>query len=114
AAATKVWRASPRSPSVVLPMAETTTTSWLPGAHSATRRATFAIFSASATDDPPYFLTSSAIFAESYATRAGIVKVGGAERARGRLTASAADLHGSPRGGSLARGGKKGQPPEPP
>src|SRR5262249_1084301 len=59
--AEQIRRASVRRPSVVLPMAETTTTSWLPGAHSATRRAPVASFSASAPDDPPNFWTSSAM-----------------------------------------------------
>src|SRR5262245_22022373 len=45
-------------------MAETTTTIWLPGALSATRRATFMIFGASATDEPPYFWTRSAMLGE--------------------------------------------------
>src|SRR5207237_6282727 len=41
-----------------LAMAETTTTSrWPPAVVSATRRATFMIFCASATDEPPYFWT---------------------------------------------------------
>ena len=57
----EIWRASASRPSVVLPIAETTTTSWLPGALATTRRATFAIFSTSATDEPPYFCTISAM-----------------------------------------------------
>ena len=46
-------------PSVVLPMAETTTTMRWPwrAPTAATRRATFLIFSGSATDEPPYFCT---------------------------------------------------------
>jgi len=51
----EIWRESVRRPSVVLPMAETTTIIWFPGALAATRRATFMIFSASATEDPPNF-----------------------------------------------------------
>src|SRR3989441_7014599 len=54
----------------VLPIAETTTTSWWPGALAATRRATFRIFSSSATDEPPYFWTTSAIALEIYHERA--------------------------------------------
>ena len=56
------------SPSVVLPIAETTTTTWcaVRARHSATRRATFVIFSASATDEPPYFWTISAMANASY------------------------------------------------
>ena len=62
--------ARPTSPSVVLPIAETTTTSWCADALSATRRATFLIFSASATDEPPYFWTISAIASAIYMSRA--------------------------------------------
>ena len=60
------WCARPTRWSVVLPMAETTTTSSRPGALAATRRATFRIFSSSATDEPPYFWTTSAIALEIY------------------------------------------------
>jgi len=56
--------------SVVLPIAETTTTSWCCAALSATRRATFLIFSVSATDEPPYFCTISAIDSAIYMSRA--------------------------------------------
>src|SRR4029453_6676320 len=72
---------------VVLPIAETTTTSWLPGALSATRRATFAIFSASATDDPPNFWTSSAIAGRSLHDGSAHRKA----RGPGRLAARAHD-----------------------
>src|SRR6187402_3584828 len=52
--------ARPRSSSVVSPMADTTTTRSLPAARSrAMRRATRLIRSASATDDPPNFWTTS-------------------------------------------------------
>jgi hypothetical protein len=48
--------ASVSRPSVVFPIAETTTTiRWPCAAESATRRATLMIFSGSATEDPPYF-----------------------------------------------------------
>src|SRR5262245_25297861 len=57
--------ASPRRPSVVFPMADTTTTiRWPCEADSATRRATFRIFSGSATDDPPNFCTISWLMRE--------------------------------------------------
>ena len=65
-----IWPARPTRPSVVLPIAETTTTSWLLDALSATRRATFLIFSASATDEPPYFCTISAMMSAIYMSRA--------------------------------------------
>src|SRR5581483_393915 len=55
-----IAEASARSPSVVLPIAETTITRrWPSRAYSATRRATFLIFSGSATEEPPYFWTIS-------------------------------------------------------
>ena len=57
--AVMAWARATR-PSVVLPIAETTTTSrWPSAADAATRRATFLIFSGSATDEPPYFWTIS-------------------------------------------------------
>ena len=50
--------ASRSRPSVVFPMAETTTTTpWPALAVSTTRRATPRIFWASATEEPPYFWT---------------------------------------------------------
>src|SRR2546428_13230100 len=64
--ADETWCASATRLSVVLPIAETTTTSRLPQALAATRRATFLIFSSSATDEPPYFWTISAIELEIY------------------------------------------------
>src|SRR5712691_7152197 len=62
--------------SVVLPMAETTTTiRWPWEAPSATRRATLLIFSGSATDEPPYFCTMSwPMRQSSYTTPAETVK----------------------------------------
>ena len=58
-------------PSVVFPMADTTTTiRWSGAADSATRRATFLIFSGSATDEPPYFCTISCPMRESSYTTA--------------------------------------------
>src|SRR5712692_9026534 len=62
--------------SVVLPMAETTTTMrWPWEAPSATRRATLLIFSGSATDEPPYFCTMSWPMRESsYTTLRKTVK----------------------------------------
>src|SRR3990172_4546652 len=68
--------ASSISPSVVLPMAETTTTSRWPGAaDSAARRATFLIMSGSATDEPPYFWTISwPMRGPSYMSGGGTVK----------------------------------------
>ena len=52
------WARSRRS-SVVSPIADTTTTTWLPAwAVSTMRRATRLMLSASATEDPPYFCTT--------------------------------------------------------
>src|SRR5262245_18821143 len=57
-------------------MAETTTTIWWPLprpsplAVAATRRATFLILSGSATDDPPYFCTITAMMLAAYTTGA--------------------------------------------
>jgi hypothetical protein len=51
-----IFCASRISPSVVFPMAETTTTTpWPALAVPMTRRATPRIFAASATEEPPYF-----------------------------------------------------------
>src|ERR1051325_4106993 len=63
-----IWWARATSESVVLPMAETTITSWLLRALSTARRATFLILSASATDEPPYFCTISAMVEAAYPT----------------------------------------------
>ncbi len=53
-------RARPSSSSVVSPMALTTTTTWWPCARvSATRAATRWMRSTSATEDPPYFWTTT-------------------------------------------------------
>src|SRR5256885_11208152 len=57
----ETWWARARRLSVVLPIAETMTTSWAPDALAATRRATLLIFASSATDEPPYFWTINAI-----------------------------------------------------
>ena len=64
--------ASATRPSVVLPIAETTTTMrWPREADCATRLATFMIFSGSATEEPPYFCTISwPMRRPSYTTRA--------------------------------------------
>jgi len=61
-----IWWARFTRLSVVLPMAETTTTSWLPAELATTRRATLRILTGSATDEPPYFWTISAIDLEIY------------------------------------------------
>jgi hypothetical protein len=54
-------RARASSSSVVRPIAETTTTTSSPRARvAATRSATFSIRATSATDDPPYFWTTTA------------------------------------------------------
>ncbi|MNX84249.1 hypothetical protein D3C86_1160410 [compost metagenome] len=54
--ALEIWFMRPTRPSVVLPMAETaTTTSWPSRRVWATRRATCRIRSTSATDEPPNF-----------------------------------------------------------
>src|SRR5258705_368574 len=74
-----------RSRWVVLPIAEPTTTTRCPRrADSATRRATFLIFSASATEEPPYFWTiSRPMRGPSYTTRARSVKPTSARAAAG-------------------------------
>ena len=55
------WLAKSRSSSVVSPMAETTTQTWLPALWvSMMRAATCLILAASPTDEPPYFCTISA------------------------------------------------------
>lgn len=55
------WRARSSRSSVVSPIAETTTTTSLPAFLVSTiRSATRRILSASATEDPPYFCTTSA------------------------------------------------------
>src|SRR6202012_3668116 len=56
------WLARSSSSSVVSPIAETTTTTWLPARLVATMRlATRLMPSASATEEPPYFCTTRAI-----------------------------------------------------
>ena len=56
---------------------------------AATRRATFAIFSASATEDPPNFWTSSAMLAEAYTTRRRIASSAAPAEGGARLTTDA-------------------------
>src|SRR6202041_3059640 len=62
------------SSSVVSPIADTTTTTWLPACRVATMRlATRLMPSASATEEPPYFCTTRAIWTR----RSSQVSVGG-------------------------------------
>src|ERR1700722_772615 len=68
------WLARSLSSSVVSPIAETTTTTWLPACRVATMRlATRLMPSASATEEPPYFCTTRAIWTR----RSSRVAVGG-------------------------------------
>ena len=64
--ASEIWVARSINPSVDFPIAETTTTTSLPAWYvSTTRRATFLIRSASASDVPPNFCTTSAMWTMS-------------------------------------------------
>src|SRR5262245_34882548 len=68
--------ASARSPSVVSPIAETVATTRTPRSCASTRRfATFLIFSGSATDEPPNFMTTVSCTASVAALTAPIVAV---------------------------------------
>src|SRR3984885_14481380 len=68
------WLARSFSSSVVSPIADTTTTTWLPACRVATMRlATRLMPSASATEEPPYFCTTRAIWTR----RSSQVSVGG-------------------------------------
>ena len=68
------WLARSISSSVVSPIADTTTTTWFPACRVATMRlATRLMPSASATEEPPYFCTTRAIWTR----RSSQVSVGG-------------------------------------
>src|SRR3954451_7533017 len=68
----ETWLARSISSSVVSPMAETTTTTWLPAFLVSTmRRATRLMLSASATEEPPYFCTTMPTAAHLVASWAG-------------------------------------------
>ena len=84
AGAAETWLASSISPSVVLPIADTVPTTRLPLSRMATMRlATFLILSASATEEPPNFITT---VSKSCSACAAMTRIIVAERGIPRLS----------------------------